>query len=76
MVFLPKGRGRYRDIGLVEVVWKVCAAAVNFRLKRSVMLYDALHGFRAGMGKGTATLKQSWRSSWRVWSMRRCSRFS
>ena len=30
---------------------------VDFRLKRSVMLYDALHGFRAGRCAGIATLE-------------------
>ena len=57
MVFLPKGRREYREIGLVEVVWKVCATVVNFRLKKSVTLQNALHGFRAGRGTVTATLE-------------------
>ena len=29
----------------------------NCRLKRSVMIHDALHGFRAGRGTGTETLE-------------------
>ena len=57
MVFLPKGKGAYLGIGLVEVVWKVCAAVVNFQKKWSMSLHDALHGFRAGRGVGTATLE-------------------
>ena len=56
-VFLSRGRVEYQGIGLVEVVWKVCATVVNFRLKRSVTLNDTLHGFRAGRGKGTAILE-------------------
>ena len=48
MVFLLKGRGDYWEIGIVEVAWKVFAAVLNIRLKRSVILYDALHGFRVG----------------------------
>ena len=40
MVFLPKGRGEYWGIGLVEVVWKVCVTAVNCCLKRSVTLHN------------------------------------
>ena len=36
MVFLPKGEGGYWGIGLVEVLWKVCATVTNCRLKRSV----------------------------------------
>ena len=57
MVFLPKRRGEYRGIGIVEVVWKVCTAVVNFRLKQSVTLHDSLHGFRSRRGTGTATLE-------------------
>ena len=55
MVLLLKGKGEYRGIGLVEVLWKVCPVVVNFRLKRSVVLHGALHGFREGRGTGTAT---------------------
>ena len=41
----------------MEVVWKVCAMVVNFRIKRSVNLHDALHGFRLGRVTETATLE-------------------
>ena len=57
MVLLPKGRGEYRGIDLVEVVWKVCATVVNYRLKRTVTLHGVLHGLRAGRGTRTATLE-------------------
>ena len=57
IVFLPKERGKYWGIGIVYVIWKVCATVVNFRIKRSVTLHYALHGFRAGRGTGTATLE-------------------
>ena len=30
MVFILKGRGGYWGIGLVDVVWKVCATVINF----------------------------------------------
>ena len=46
MVLITKGKGEYRGIGLVEVLCKVCSVVVNCRLKRSVVLHDALHGFR------------------------------
>ena len=57
MVLLTKGKADYRGIGLVEVVWKVCATVVDCRLKRSVTLHDALHGFRTGRGMRKATLE-------------------
>ena len=34
MVFILKGKGEYRGIGLVEVLWKVCSVVVTFRPKR------------------------------------------
>ena len=50
MVPLPKCKGEYRSIGIVEVLWKVCSVAVNRFLKRSVVFHDVLHGFRDGRG--------------------------
>ena len=47
----------YRGIGIVDVAWKLCAAVVNFCLKRSVELHDSLHGFREGRGTGAANLE-------------------
>ena len=38
MVLLLKGRGEYRVIGLVEMLWKVCSVVVNCWLNRSVVL--------------------------------------
>ena len=59
MVLIPKGRGKYLGIGIVEVVWKVCATVLNFLIKWIITLHDALHGFRAGGGgTGTATLEE------------------
>ena len=57
MVFLPKGKAVYLGIGITKVVWKVCTTVVNCRLKRSVTLHDALHGFRSGRFTGIATLE-------------------
>ena len=56
IVLLLKGNGGYRGIEIVIVPWKVCSVVVYFQLKRGVVLYDALHGFREGRGTGTATL--------------------
>ena len=56
MVLIPKGKGEYRGIGIVEVAWKVCAVVVNFWLNRGVVLHDALHRFIGGRGTGMATL--------------------
>ena len=56
MVLLPKGKGGYRGTGIVDLLSKVCSVVVNCLLKRSVVLHDALHGFRKWRGTRTATL--------------------
>ena len=32
MVLIPKGKGEYRGIGLVETIWKVFTSIFNSRL--------------------------------------------
>ena len=54
---LPKGKGYYRGIGLVEVMWKVVAEILPRRLTTAITYHDALHGFWAGRDTGTATLE-------------------
>ena len=54
---VSKGRKEYRGIGLVEAMWKVVAAILHRRLTTAITYHDALHGFRAGRGTGTATLE-------------------
>ena len=57
VVLIPKGKGDYRGIGLVEVMWKVVAVILNRHFTSSITYHDVLHGFRAGHGTGTATLE-------------------
>ena len=57
VVLIPKGKKDYRGIGLVEVMWKVVAAIINCCFTASITYLNALHGFRAGCGTGTATLE-------------------
>ena len=57
VVLIPKGKKDYWGIGLVEVMWKVVEAILNRRFTASITYHDALHGFRAGRGTGTATLE-------------------
>ena len=45
MFLLPKGKGGNRGIVIVEVLWKVCSVVVNYRLKMSVVLHNALYLF-------------------------------
>ena len=57
VVLIPKGKKDYRGIGLVEVMWKVVAAILNYCFTASITYHDFLHGFRAGRLTGTSTLK-------------------
>ena len=57
VVLIPKKRKEYREIGLVEVMWKVVAAILHRQLTTAITYHDFLHSFRAGRGTGTATLE-------------------
>ena len=57
MVLIPKGGGGYSGIGLVEVIWKVRMSIVNSRLRSTIVLHDALHGFQQGRGAGTVVME-------------------
>ena len=57
MVIITKGGGDYREIGLVGVIWKVCALIMNKRLQDITTLHDALNGFIQGRGTATATME-------------------
>ena len=58
VVMIPKGGStNFIGIGLVEVLWKEISGIINIRILSSIQLYDALHGFNAGRGTGTATLE-------------------
>ena len=57
VVLIPKWKKGYRDIGLVELIWKVVAAILNCRFTASITYHDFLHGLWEGRGTGTATLE-------------------
>ena len=58
MVLLPKGGGESRGVGLVEVIWKLCASIINNLLWSYIILHDSLHEFRQGMGTGISNLEE------------------
>ena len=57
VVLIPKGKGDYHGIGLVDVMWKVVADILNQRLTASITYHDFLHRLWAGHGTGNASLK-------------------
>ena len=57
MVLLSKGNGDYRGIDLLEINWKVIESIINRRIANKVIFHNALHGFRARRGTGTAYIE-------------------
>ena len=57
VVLIPKGNRDYLGIRLVEVIWKVVANISNLWIIPSITFHDFLHGFWAGRGMVTTTLK-------------------
>ena len=57
VVLIPKGKGKYQGICLVEVIWKVLAAILNLRITASITYHNLIHGLQACRVTGTATLE-------------------
>jgi exonuclease III len=58
LVLIPKSvPGQYRGIALLEIIYKLVSSIINRRLERSIQFHDAIHGFRAGRGTGTAIIE-------------------
>ena len=58
LVLIPKSSpGEYRGIALLEIIYKLLSSIINRRLCDKVKLDDALHGFRAKRGTGTAIME-------------------
>ena len=45
VVLIPKWKGDFWGIGLVEVLWKAIVILINRRLTAAVSLHETLHGF-------------------------------
>jgi hypothetical protein len=57
MILLPKASGSFRGIGLLEVIWKLLTSIIDVRIKAAIDFHDALHGFWAKRGTGTAIIE-------------------
>ena len=57
VVLIPKGRGDFPGIGLIEVLWKAVARLLNCWLTEDISFHNTLHGLWAGQGTGTAALE-------------------
>ena len=57
VVLIPKRRGDFRGIGIIEVLWKAFTRLINRRLTAAISFHNTLHGFWAGRGTGNAALE-------------------
>ena len=57
VVLLSKGNVNYREIGLIEFLWKTIPGLINRRIGAPVIYHDNLHRFKAGRVTGTAYLE-------------------
>ena len=57
VLMIPNVGGEYRDIRLVEVVWKFVTLILNRRFTSSIAFHNVPHGFWSGCGTGTASLE-------------------
>ena len=55
-MLILEGKGYFRGLGLVEVLWKAIANLIKRSLTAVIFFHNTLHGFRAGRGAGTADL--------------------
>ena len=51
------GRKYFRDLGLVEVLWKSTTSIINWWMTSTICYHDTLHGLRTGHWAGTTTLE-------------------
>jgi hypothetical protein len=57
LALIPKDLMSYRDIALLNSVYKLALTTVTCRLAGGIEFHDAVHGFRAGRGTGTAVIE-------------------
>ena len=57
VVLLSKGNVNYREIGLIEFLWKTIPGLINRIIGAPVIYHDNLHRFKAGRVTGTAYLE-------------------
>jgi hypothetical protein len=57
LALIPKDITSYRGIVLLESIYKLASTIVTFRLSGGIQFHDAIHGFRAKRGTGTAIIE-------------------
>ena len=57
VVLIMKGRGKFRGIGIVKVLWKAIESLLNCQVMAPISFQDTIHRFRVGLGIKNANLK-------------------
>ena len=57
IVHLLKGKGNFRVIGIMEVLWKTISVVINHHIGAELNNHNVIHGLWAGLDNGTASLK-------------------
>ena len=57
VILIPKCKGDFLGIGLIEVLWKAITSLLNHRITAAIFFHDMLRVFWAGQGTGTPTLE-------------------
>ena len=75
VVLLPKSRGKYHEMCLVEDIWKVIAIIIAWRLADYIKLHEILHRSIAWIGTGKANLEVKSSRRLRACFRRSCMRY-
>ena len=57
LVLIPNGTTDTIGISMLETLWKVVEALIDTCLRASLQMNNILHGFRKGIGMGTAIME-------------------
>ena len=45
VLLIPKRNGKFKGIGLVDVLWKVLSGSINWQIGAAVHLHSVINGF-------------------------------
>ena len=57
LLHLLKGKGNFRVIGIMEVLWKTVSVVINHHIGAELNNHNVIHGLREGLGTGNSSLK-------------------
>ena len=57
LLHLLKGKGNFRVIGIMEVLWKTISVVINHHIGAELNNHNVIRGLWAGLGIGKASFK-------------------